>query len=345
VFVNDTWYRIYDDRQYMVQEPDATWTYLGDIQSVVPGVENPTENFQANFEQIGARIYHNYEAHISVNAGVWGEWPPAVDGEVIGDSIIVVFEGQRTMFISEQAHAEVLLIMQAVKRDSLFIDGNIYSLMSSSDGTVIDLDDEHFIGEVQSFVSVNEYPTENLQANREHAVGAKVYRLPAEHIDDIVIFHFPGGYNFYSLLPGYAGVEEEQVSPYSINTTVFMYLGKTPEEVTDLAGEHIETIWFSGWWHKFGDYWFVFDDDEHPTGQSIYLFCELSDIVDGITSGIDVSELDKLFGQQAIFSTVENSELFSVGYLQYEYQGIEISIDAEPNARIGKDAFVRLRIL
>jgi hypothetical protein len=201
VYVNDTWYRIYDDRQHMVQEPDDRWTYLGGIQSIVPGYESPTVNFQANFEQIGARIYHSYEALIPVTSG---SWPASIDEEVIGDSIIVIYEGHRTMFISEATHDEVMIIMDAVKRDSLFIDGNLYSLMASTGGAVIDLDDEHiFIGEVQSAVSVYEYPTENLQANRESAVGAKVYRLPLDHTDDIVIFHFPGGYNFYSLLPGY----------------------------------------------------------------------------------------------------------------------------------------------
>ena len=140
--------------------------------------------------------------------------------------------------------------------------------------------------------------------------------------------------------------KEERIAPYSINTAIFMYLGKSPEEVAESAGEHSETIWFTGWWHRFGNYWFVFDDDYYPAGRARYLFCRLSDIVDGIASYIEAPELDKIFGHQAsFFSISEHSELFIIGYLMYEYQGIEITIDAEPDTRVSKETFVRLRIL
>jgi hypothetical protein len=203
VFVNDTWYRIYDDRHDIIPELDNSWQFLGEIQSIAPAYESPAVNFQANFDQLGGKIYHNYEARIPVNTG---SWPAAINEEVIGDSIIVVFEEGRMLLISEVAHDEVMIIMESVMRDSLFIDGYIYSLMGSAGGSVLDLDDDDhiFLGVIHSAVSVHEYPSEHLQGNRETAVGAQVYRLPFNHINDIVIFHFPGGYNYYTLLPGYA---------------------------------------------------------------------------------------------------------------------------------------------
>jgi hypothetical protein len=160
------------------------------------------------------------------------------------------------------------------------------------------------------------------------------------------------GFENVTTLPALVDPEEEleiveiQSTPFSINASIFTYLDKTPEEVTELAGEYIETIWFTGWWHRFGDYWFVFDDAEQPVGQSVYIFCEISDIIDGIVTDIDVEELDELFGHQANFFAVEEgSELFTVGTLIYKYQGIEITINAEPNTKVNKETLVRLRII
>ena len=199
VFVNDEWYRIYDERQEIVPELTDEWVYIGDIQSIAPAHEPPTENFQANFGQLGARLYRNNETRIPVKTG---SWLASIDEEVIGDGILVEFEDKHILFVSETAHDEVMEIMNAVERDSLMIDESIYSLMGSSSGdNSIDLDKCVFIGEVKNAVSVYELPGEHLQGNREYAIGAKVYRLPEDHKDDIIIFHFPGSYNYYTSFP------------------------------------------------------------------------------------------------------------------------------------------------
>jgi hypothetical protein len=49
---------------------------------------------------------------------------------------------------------------------------------------------------------MSEYPTENLQANRDTVVGAKVYRLPASENNGIVVFFNPDARFYYSHLPG-----------------------------------------------------------------------------------------------------------------------------------------------
>ena len=184
VFVNDTYFRVFDDRQHIVPDLDDTWIFLGSIQSSASGWESPTQNFQTNNElMIGAEIFHSFEGHVPITNSVWGD---PLNDEVVGDSIIVVFEGARILYITEELHAEAYKVMGAVERHSLMVDGVIYSLMGSRSGGYI-LDSCVYLGEITSTVPIDEYPTENLQANRDIVVGMKVYRLPPGDINDIIV--------------------------------------------------------------------------------------------------------------------------------------------------------------
>jgi len=194
VFVNDTYFRLFDNRQHNVPSLDDTWVYLGTIQSSVQGWTYPTQNFQTNnVLMIGSEIYHSPEGRIKVTESVWGD---PLNEEVVGDSIIVFFEGERLLYVSEEAHNEAYKVMDSVVRHSLMIDGVIYSFMGSGRAGVI-LDDCVFLGEIISAVPIDEYPTENLQANRDIVVGKNAYRLPPEDNNDIVI----DSYYFYKHLP------------------------------------------------------------------------------------------------------------------------------------------------
>lgn len=202
VFVNDTYFRIYDDRQEYVPLIDDTWDCLGDIQTAVPSYESPTVNFQTNHElMVGAEIYHSPESRISVTVSTWND---PIDEVVIGESIIVVFQGQRLWYITENAHDEVIQVMEgSAVRSSLMVDGEIYSLMGTAGGSSFTFNDSYiFIGEVIDAVPMNEYPTENLQANRDVVVGTQAYWLPSEDGSDIVLFHDIGFGYYYKLLPG-----------------------------------------------------------------------------------------------------------------------------------------------
>ena len=199
VFVNDTYYQAFEHRQHIVPEVDEAWVYLGEIQSTAPGYELPAENFQTNRDMIGARIYHAYNGQIPITTSAWGD---AIEEEIIGDSIIVVYEGQRFLYISEKAHSEAIRIMNLAERHSLLVDGVMYSLMATAFGDNFSMNDDFiFLGEVKSAVSLNELPAENLQANREIVVGARVYRLPPDAVDDIVVLHQWGTRFYYSALP------------------------------------------------------------------------------------------------------------------------------------------------
>jgi len=205
VFVNDTYFRIYADELYQpFPDFDDSWIYLGNIQSAAPGWESPTQNFQTNNEaMIGAEIYHSSAGHIPVTSSVWGD---PLDEEIIGDSVIVVFENSRLWYITEEAHSETYKIMGAVERHSLMVDGILYSLMGSAGGGNPVIDDSYtYIGEVVSAVPMDEYPTEHLQANRDFVVGMKVYRPPLGDNHEIIVFLYTNAYYFYKQLPGEIG--------------------------------------------------------------------------------------------------------------------------------------------
>ena len=200
VFVNNTYYQMFGNLPPDISELDEIWIYLGDIQSAVPGYKFPTENFQANHGRIGARIYHAYDGRIPVNVCEWGD---ALEEEVIGNSIIVVYEGQRYLYISEEARTEVMKILNSVERQSLLVDGVMYSLRATAFGGNFSINDSFtFLGEVESAVSLYELPTENLQANRKIFVGMRVYRLPPDGIDNIVVLNQWGTRHYFSALSG-----------------------------------------------------------------------------------------------------------------------------------------------
>jgi hypothetical protein len=201
VFVNDTYFRIFENRQHTVPYLDDTWVYLGDIQSAAPGWESPTQNFQTNNEQmIGAEIYHSSECRIPITNSTWGD---PLEAEVIGDSLIVIFEGLRLLYISEETHDEAIKVMDAVERHSLMVDGVMYSLMGSAGGRDFILDDRYvFLGEITSAVPIDEFPTDNLQANRDIVIGAKVYRMPPDENNDLVVFFTQNSRFYYKHLPG-----------------------------------------------------------------------------------------------------------------------------------------------
>ena len=188
VFVNDTYFRLYtDELHHTIPDLDNTWVNLGVIKSAVQSWESPTQNFQTNNEaMVGAEVYFASGCCIPVTNSVWGD---PIEEMVIGDAVIVVFENNRLLYISEDAHAEVMIVMDVAVRHSLMVDGVIYSLMATAGGGGFSPGDNHvYLGEVTSAVPMDEYPTENLQTNREAIVGAKVYRLPSGESSDIVVF-------------------------------------------------------------------------------------------------------------------------------------------------------------
>ena len=202
VFVNDTYFRIYaDELHHPIQDLDNTWVSLGHIQSAVPAWESPTQNFQTNNEaMIGAEVLFTSGGRIPVSNSVWGD---SIEDEVVGDIVIVTFEGSRLWYISEEAHSEVMIARDVAVRHSLMVDGALYSLMSTTGGESSSIPDTFiFLGEVTSAAPMSEYPTENLQANRDTVVGAKVYRLPENENNDIVVFFNPDARFYYSHLPG-----------------------------------------------------------------------------------------------------------------------------------------------
>jgi len=201
VFVNDTWFRIFEDHQRIVPHLDDTWVYLGVIQSAVPGWESPVMNFQTNDERmIGAEIFHSSNAHIPVTNDAWGD---PMNGEIIGEGIVVIFGDLRILYVAEETSAKILDLMNKVERHSLMIDGIIYSLMATVGGGVFSITEDHiFLGEVASDVSNNELPIENLQVNRNSTVGARVYRLPQGENSDIVVFFNSNNRLYFSNLPG-----------------------------------------------------------------------------------------------------------------------------------------------
>jgi hypothetical protein len=198
VFVNDTFYRLFESRQSYVPELDNLWVYLGEIQSTLPTYENPNDNFQANREIVGSKIYHSYEGCIPVTD--FGN--DYLGEEVIGDSIIAVIKGHRYLYLSDEANAEVEKIFDAVKRPSLLVDGVMYSLMSTWGRVEFKLDDNYtFLGTVTGAVSLYEMPTENFQANRDVVVGAKVYKLPQGEINDVAAISGDKKCYYYKALP------------------------------------------------------------------------------------------------------------------------------------------------
>ena len=94
LFVNDTlWGQHFD--HHSVPAIDDSWIYLGDILYTVSIEETPTVNFQANRAMIGMQIFHSHDGHL-----------PAIPGhaaEIIGESIIVIFEGQYLLFVPLEA--------------------------------------------------------------------------------------------------------------------------------------------------------------------------------------------------------------------------------------------------
>lgn len=199
ILVNGVMYYMYDNSAGIAQMLDDSWVFVGKVESCVRSDTQPRRNLQSNHSIVGAEVYHSNEGYIRIANSSWGD--PLKDA-VTGDSIIVVFEGQFSLYLSEEAHADVLVIMDAAKRHSLMVDGVIYSLMSTTGGENISIPDSFvYLGKVESAVPIDEFPTENLQANRDIVVGASVYRLPIGEESDIVVFHTANLRFYYKHLP------------------------------------------------------------------------------------------------------------------------------------------------
>ena len=202
VFVNDRLYLIDGSPWLPVPEPGDIWVYIGDIESVVPVSEHqvPTENFQGNHSAmwiagIGARIYHSYNGPIPITIRHWDQ--STYNGEIMGDSIIVVYGYQRHIFVTEEFRTEMSRMRNAVKRRSLQMDGAIHHHIVTISGGEFSTDGNVFLGEVESAVSIMELPSEDFQTNREDNVGMKIYRLPADAANDIVVFRNPNTTRWY----------------------------------------------------------------------------------------------------------------------------------------------------
>jgi hypothetical protein len=127
----------------------------------------------------------------------------------------------------------------------------------------------------------------------------------------------------------------------AVNPTIFSYLGRTPEEVEGLVGAYGDTVWFTGYMHRFGDYWFTFDGNvEYPEGLSCIVIAPLYDVVEGLSGPVSLRELDELLGERVAFvpSDENEGEWHIDAFVIYDYDGYEIQIScsddmyAEPDA-------------
>jgi len=196
IFVNNTLYYAFEHRPDHVPEPGDMWVYIGDIQRTVASLLSgfPTENFQSNNGMIGARIYHSYTGRVHVTNCAWNG---PLDEEVIGDSMIVVYGEWHILYLSREVLDEVVQIMNSVQKNSLLVEGVLYNHIRTEFGNHLSADNYVFLGEVEGVVSRLKLPEEDFQTNREINVDARIYRLPPEAVNDIVIIHRYGGARCY----------------------------------------------------------------------------------------------------------------------------------------------------
>ena len=119
IYVNDIFFRIYANSQHhYVPELDDTWELIGNIKDATPGWESPNQNFQTNnIALMGAEIYYSSIGRVRITSNMWGI---PIDEEVIGDSVIVNFDGSRLLFITEATHSEVIRVMETIFSKSYY---------------------------------------------------------------------------------------------------------------------------------------------------------------------------------------------------------------------------------
>jgi len=199
ILVDGVCYWMYDDSVGVAQQLNDSWAYVGKVRGRVSAGVRPKKNLHANHEIVGAEIYHSNEGRIRIRNTLWGD---PINDEIIGNCVIVAFEGQFTLYISEEAHADVYTIMDTAERPSLMIDGVVYSLMSAVDDDDISIPDSFvYLGIVESTVPIENLPMEDFQANRSIVVGASVYRLPSGEDNDIVVFSTANSRYYYKHIP------------------------------------------------------------------------------------------------------------------------------------------------
>ena len=205
VFVNDSWFCLHEERQHLIPAIDDDWVHLGQIQSAVDFLEIPSENFQTNATGlVGAHVYHSPNAHIRITNNARNEF---VDRVIYGEAVIVSHNGRRILHVSEETIDTIIATMNEDLRQSLMVDGVRYSLMSTTGGGFVPSTNHTFLGEIAGYTDSTMYPTEHLQANRANLVGARVYRLPEGHNNDLVAFFNMGALFFFRHLPAWDGAQ------------------------------------------------------------------------------------------------------------------------------------------
>jgi len=131
-----------------------------------------------------------------------------------------------------------------------------------------------------------------------------------------------------------------EVSGYSINPRLFGALRASPSEVEALFGEYVESAWWEGYLHRFGDTWisgFDVASDGSLSGTVFIVFGDLPDLIDGLTDVVEVHKLDELFGGRISYYVITGNCIqrywFGIGamYLLYEYKDFEIQIRIPPD--------------
>jgi len=133
----------------------------------------------------------------------------------------------------------------------------------------------------------------------------------------------------------------------SLNEKIFELLGKTPAEIEQAYAKYEKSDWLSGPIHKFGNYWFAFEDTDskgNPAGKSTSLICKASDVIVGLSGDIKASELDDVFGNRGKYepNTEGGSELFTEGYMEYEYRAWGVDLGCSPEKVVYKNSSVRI---
>ena len=106
LLVNDMLY-LPGTAPWYIPELCDDWSFVGEIQSLAATYNTiPTEHLQTNGGHtfMGARVYHSPYGDIRISRNRNGVYTYR---EIIGDSLIVIADGVKQHFISEEAHARI----------------------------------------------------------------------------------------------------------------------------------------------------------------------------------------------------------------------------------------------
>ena len=106
IFVNDILY-LPGTAPWYIPEICEDWAFVGEVQSLTEHFNTiPTQHLQTNHSEsfLGARVYHSPSGRIRVSRRHGGAYSYR---EIYGDSLIVIVNGEKQHYVSEEAHGRV----------------------------------------------------------------------------------------------------------------------------------------------------------------------------------------------------------------------------------------------